>query len=406
MCDTPSVPQNFQVGGAVNVPSYDTTPGMVGGRQVGVAGPSADIPGITELAYGLMAEGVQLPDQQVAGFSGDQMDAFGVVREGVGSFQPYLESATDLTQAGVGALDHGRASTLGLGEQIPGVVASGRETIGLAAADVRDATKQGIGGLEKTGGMFDPSSTQPFMNQYEDAAVQQAMQDIARQGQIAGQGLRAQAVGSGAFGGSRQAIAEQELQRNVLGEQGRTAASMRQTGFENAAQRAQAAYEESMRRQQTAAAGIGSLGIEGGTAAGGLGLSGANLGLSGVTTGLGAEKQAADMGLGIASLGNQMVGLGQAGQRFSLQDINNLLSVGGLQRQLTQAEYDAIFANQYQDAMQPYQQLGFASDIITGAPSGQVSTMSQPGPSIGSQVVGGVMAVPAVVEGFQSMGQP
>jgi hypothetical protein len=38
--------------------------------------------------------------------------------------------------------------------------------------------------------------------------------------------------------------------------------------------------------------------------------------------------------------------------------------------------------------MQPYQQLAFASDIITGAPSGQSSTMTQPGPSVGSQMLG------------------
>jgi hypothetical protein len=68
--------------------------------------------------------------------------------------------------------------------------------------------------------------------------------------------------------------------------------------------------------------------------------------------------------------------------------MNNLLSTGGMQQQLSQAQMDAQRANEYQQAMQPYQQLAFASDIITGAPSGQITTMSQPGPSIGSQVAG------------------
>jgi hypothetical protein len=58
------------------------------------------------------------------------------------------------------------------------------------------------------------------MGQFEDAAVQQALSDIARQGQIARQGVAAQAVGAGAFGGSRQAVAEQELGRNILEQQG------------------------------------------------------------------------------------------------------------------------------------------------------------------------------------------
>ena len=72
------------------------------------------------------------------------------------------------------------------------------------------------------------------MNQYEDAAVQQALRDIQRAGDIQQQGVAAQAVGAGAFGGSRQAVAEQELQRNILEQQGRTAAGMRQQGFESA----------------------------------------------------------------------------------------------------------------------------------------------------------------------------
>lgn len=361
---------------------------MVGGRQIAVPGSGENIAGITELAYGLMREGVDLPDQEVAGFTPQQMQAFNIAQQGVGSYQPFLSQASDLTGAGVAALDYGRSSTLGLGEQIPGAVTPGQQTAFQAAQDARGATMQGIGGLAQTGGMFDPSASQPFMNQFEDAAVQQALQDIARQGQIAGQGLRAQAVGSGAFGGSRQAVAEQELQRNVLGEQGRTAAGMRQAGFESAAARSQAAFEEAMRRQQQAASGIGQLGIQGAQAAGNLGLQGSQLGLSGIQAGLGAQQQAAGIGQGIAGLGQQMVGLGQAGQQFNQQDLNTLLSTGGIQQQMTQAQLDAQRANQFQTAMQPYQQLAFASDIITGAPFGQQATLLQPGPSIGSQVAG------------------
>jgi hypothetical protein len=97
------------------------------------------------------------------------------------------------------------------------------------------------------------------MGQFEDSAVQQALSDIARQGQIAQQGVAAQAVGAGAFGGSRQAVAEQELQRNILEQQGRTAAQMRQAGFESATQRAQAAFEAQQGRAQQAAQLTGAL---------------------------------------------------------------------------------------------------------------------------------------------------
>jgi hypothetical protein len=83
-----------------------------------------------------------------------------------------------------------------------------------------------------------------------------------------------------------------------------------------------------------------------------------------------------------------MLGLGQAQQQLGIQDVNTMLGIGAQQQAQEQAALDVAYANQYQQAMQPYQQLAFASDIITGAPSGQASTMSYPGPSIGSQLLG------------------
>lgn len=387
MCDNAGVPQQFQDGGPVDAEDngvYET----IAGRRFLVGTPGEYSPGLGDTARGLARAQFDLPDQQVAGFTPEQMQAFNIAQQGVGSYQPFLSQASDLTQAGVGALDYGRSSTLGLGEQIPGAVAPGQLTAFRAAQDARRATMQGIRGLSQTGGMYDPSASQPFMNQFEDAAVQQALQDIARQGDIAGQGLRAQAVGSGAFGGSRQAVAEQELQRNVLGEQGRTAANMRQAGFESAAARSQAAFEQAMSRQQAAASGMGQLGVQGAQAAGSLGLQGSQLGLSGIQAGLGAQQQAAGLGQGIAGLGQQMVGLGQAGQQLASNDINSMLGIGGMQQQMTQAQLDAQRANQFQTTMQPFQQLAYASDIIQGLPSGQTTTQLQPGPSIGSQVLG------------------
>lgn len=377
--------------------------GMVGGRQVAIPGSRENIPGITELAYGLMREGVTLPQQQVAGFSADQQRAFDLAQQGVGSYQPYLGAATGATATGLGSMEQSLAGTRQLGSEIPGAVAPGREALGQSSADARRAAMAGIGGLMGTGGMYDPNAAFGFMSPYEDAAVQQALRDIARQGDIAGQGLRAQAVGSGAFGGSRQAVAEQELQRNVLEQQGRTAAGMRQAGFENAAQRSQMAFEEAMRRQQQAATGIGSLGIQGAQAAGNLGLQGSQLGLAGVQAGLGAQQQAAGLGQGIAGLGQQFAGLGAQQQQMQLQDINTMLTTGGAQQRLGQAQLDTDYQNQYAQMMQPYQQLAFASDIITGAPSGQTSVMSQPGPSVASQAIGLGMAAPAVYQGFQGM---
>jgi len=611
--------------------------GVIGGREVGIAGPGDDIPGITELAYGLAAEGIELPEQMLAGFNADQRQAFELARAGIGSYKPFLNRAEGLTEEGVGSLQQALSATQDLAGQIPGQVSTGQGALDRAAGRIEDfagqgagaltrgagrvedfaaqgaadarraadasylageqgralaadvtararglsdplerrledattgaegiaqlgmsktdiaserarastgtaqralqdaaelgklAALQGITQLEGTGTKFTPDQTQAFMNQYEDAAVQQALADIARQGEIqqqnvafqaeqAGafgggrqavarqgeiqqQNVAFQAEQAGAFGGGRQAVAEQELARNVLEQQGRTAAQMRAAGFESASDRAQQAFEQSQARQQNVAqltgqlgqAGVGAsaqaaqaagqlglsaeelaqrgalqgaqlglsaeqfaaanaqsiaqtglnieqlaaqtgmnaqqlagqmanqagqLGLQAGqmqmagaeTAgqmgaqagqmqmagaqqAGNLGLQSANLGLSGIQAGLGAQQQAAGLGQGIAGLGQQMAGLGQLGQSMNLQDINTMSTIGQQQQAQEQAALDVAYQNQYQQAMQPYQQLAFLSDITTGAPSGQMTSATQPGPSVGSQLMGAGLGI-------------
>lgn len=389
--------------------------------------------------------------------------------------------------------------------------ADAQQSLQEAAQLGRLTAMQGIAQLAGTGTMFSPQQAEAFMNQYENAAVDQAMRDIARQGALQQQEVAARAVQAGAFGGSRQAVAETELARNILEQQGRTAAQMRAAGFESASQRAQEAFERAQGRQQNVAQLTGQLGqigvgasaqaaqaagqlglgaeelaqrgalqgaqlgmsaeqfaaanaqaiaqtglsieqlaastgmsaqqiagqmagqagqlgiaagqlgvqgaqtagqmgaqagqmqMQGAQAAGNLGLQSSQLGLSGIQAGLGAQQQAAGLGQGIAGLGQQVAGLGQAQQALNLQDINTLLTTGQAQQRQTQAELEAQYANQFQQAMQPFQQLAFASDIITGAPSGQTSIMTQPGPSTASQLIGLGLTVPAVASGIQTL---
>ena len=337
------------------------------------------------------------------------------------------------------------------------------------------AAQQGIAALAGTGGRFDPSQVSPFMSTYEDAAVQQALADIRRQGDIAQQGVRAQAVGAGAFGGSRTAIAEQELERNIMEQQGRTAAQMRAAGFESAANRAQQAFEQQMGRQQQLGALTGQLGQAGaGTAmqaagqAGQLGLSaeglaqtgalqGGQLGLSGIQAagqlqdraaqlgltsaaqqagagqnigalganlgqlGLSAAGQQGQLGLqfgqlgqqdvnqllsmsqqqgalgqGIGSiagqvgalggqlgqLGIQQAGIGELQTNLGAQDIQNLMTTGGVERSVAQSTADAQRLTNLQRYSQPYQQYGFLSDIYSGIPTGQMVTTASSSPQV------------------------
>ena len=65
-----------------------------------------------------------------------------------------------------------------------------------------------------------------------------------------------------------------------------------------------------------------------------------------------------------------------------------MYQMGQQQQAQRQAQLDAQRMTQQQQQMLPYQQLAFASDIITGAPTGITSIMSQPGPSPASQIGG------------------
>lgn len=416
--------------------------GVVGGREIGVPGPEQDLPGITELAYGLMAEGVTLPEQRLAGFTPDQLRAFDLARGGIGEFRPYLDRGTVLTERGVTTLEDALTGTKTLAGRIPGEVEPGQAALQRAATGVEEAAARGISAadiaaerarastaeaqrqLQAASGFgletaragiagLAPEAALAYMSPFEEAAVQQALADVARQGQLQRQEIGARAVQAGAFGGSRQAVAEQELARNILEQQARTAAQMRGAGFEAAANRAlQAAQTTGQLGQygsaaasqaaeaggrlglsaeqlaQTGALQGGQLGAESAKAAGNLGLQSSQLGLAGIQAGLGAQQQAAGIGQGIAGMGQQMAQLGQMGQQMALQDVNTLLQTGAQQQRQAQGALDVEYQNLYQQAMQPYQQLAFASDIITGAPSGQASTMSYPGPSIGSQLLG------------------
>lgn len=413
-----------------------TDTGIIGGRTYLTPGEKDEITGLADLVRGLISQPVKTPQQQLAEFTADQLAAFQMAREGIGAYEPYLQSATELTDYATSGLKDVLGQTNILAGQIPGQITPGQEALARAAGKVDvaserarastaeaqralqeasafglDTARAGIAGLA-------PGAALEYMSPYEEAAVQQALQDIARQGQLQQQELGARAVEAGAFGGSRQAVAEQELNRNILEQQARTAAQMRAAGYESAANRAiQAAQTTGQLGQYgsgaaaTAAEAGGRLGLsaeqlaqQGAQAAGDLGLQSSNLGLAGIQAGLGAQQQAAGINQGIAQLGGQYLGMGQAKQQMQLQDINTLLGIGQTQQRQGQAAMDVAYQNQFQEAMQPYQQLAYYSDILGGTPSGQMSTTTMPGPSTGSQLLGLAMAVPAIYQGFQGMG--
>ena len=226
--------------------------------------------------------GVAPPDYQIASLAPGELSAIKAAQQGLGSYEPYLQSGQQSLQGATGMVS-------GAGGQF----------------------QQGTDVLAGTGAQYDPNAYQAYMNPYEDAAVQSAMGDIQRSGDIAQQGVNAQAVNQGAYGGARGAIAQQELQRNVMDQQARTAAQMRAAGYGQAQQLGMGAFDSAMGRQQNMATTYGQLGQ-------GIGQLGANLG----------------------QLGIQQAGLGEMRSGLGSQDIQNLMATGASERGIQQAGLD------------------------------------------------------------------
>ena len=181
-----------------------------------------------------------------------------------------------------------------------------------------------------------PQGYQQYMSPYMDEVLGQSLQDLQRQADIERQRIGSAAVGAGAFGGSRQAVAEQELQRNVADTFAKQSAQLRAQAFESAQDRAQQAGEL------------------------------------------------------FGKLGLQQAALGEAAQSAQAKDVAMLSQLGGMEQQQQQAELEAQRAASLERQFEPYQRIGFMSDIFRGVPSttSTLTSETSPSPSMISQIGG------------------
>ena len=221
----------------------------------------------------------------------------------------------------------------------------GAATMGPSAATGEAVTRA-------LGTSYDPYATGQFRtqaSQYMDPYIQNVLdiqqREAQRQADIAGTQRGAQAVQSGAFGGSRQAIMDAEAARNLALQKG----DIQARGLQDAFSRGQTQFNtEQQLREQSRQYGAG------------LGLQGLQTALTG------------------------------AGQQFQQGiDVNKLQAGYGTQQQ---QQVQNILGQQYEDFLAqkkfPYQQLEFQSNLLRGTPSGSTQTMYSPGPSASSQLVG------------------
>ena len=168
-----------------------------------------------------------------------------VVSGGIGS----LTQQAGETAAGFKARqDAARAFTTrqqnlaGLAPQVAGQDALQKQAQTLA--------QQGVGSfqpfLTAAQGATGPQAFQQFMSPYQQQVMDTSLAEFDRNAQIQQQGLRDQAVASGAFGGGREGVVQSEYMRGSDMNRARLQAGLLQEGFGQAQQAAQQQFQNQM----------------------------------------------------------------------------------------------------------------------------------------------------------------
>ena len=101
-----------------------------------------------------------------------------------------------------------------------------------------------------------------YQSPFQKQVIETTLGDIQRRADIARQQAQDVALGAGAFGGSRSAILEAESQRPYAETMARTAAGLRQAGFEQAQRAAESDIARQMRGREFRAGLLGGISAE------------------------------------------------------------------------------------------------------------------------------------------------
>jgi hypothetical protein len=216
-------------------------------------------------------------------------------------------------------------------------------------AGLSDVAKTGYTPAQATGGIFDTSAAQQYMNPYLSAALDPQLAELRRQGQITNLGNRAQATKMGAFGGSGSALMETETQRNVLDKMQQALGQ----GYNTAYDKAMAQYNADQNRQLEA----------------------------------GRDTEASR----------------QFGANFGLKTLGELGTAGATQRDI---EQQGIAADKLQFEEQrdfPYKQVQFQKSLLTGLPITTTDT-TQLQSQLG-EISGQVAGLVSLYKTLQGLGQ-
>jgi hypothetical protein len=264
-------------------------------------------------------------------------DPAGIAKQGIVGFQP-LQTGAITGTAGLYGIDPTTGLPTGTGAAFDPYFAQAQQDIGTAKA----TTAMGIPSLQAAQGQYDPSTSnyQQFFNQYQADVTKEALKQMDEQAAIQKNQLQDQAQQVGAFGGSRMAVQEAELDKNILDIKSRRIFQDLAQNFQQAQDKAIGTYESGAGRRLQAAPVFGQIGAG--------------------QAGLGAQ---------VAGLGTQQFGMQQQG-------LGSLFTLGGAEQAQQQQVENELFRRTIEQQQEPYKRMGFFSDVLQGIPSYQ-QTMQQ-----------------------------
>tara|TARA_Y100001937_G_C7098912_1_gene321523 strand:+ start:173 stop:1297 length:1125 start_codon:yes stop_codon:yes gene_type:complete len=252
----------------------------------------------------------------------------------IGRYQPYFDVAGGASTGGIESLGRGL-----------GALGEAKTFFGPAAQYVS-------GGR----GMFDPSSyVTQYMNPYTEEVINETIADIERQGNVARQRASAEAVGRGAFGGSRQGIQAAEVDRAILDAKAKATADLRARNYDQALAASSQAYQQAATRD-----------LEAGRLLGGLGQSVGQLGTA--YGGLGGQ---------YGTLAGTTADIGRVYSALQPADLAFMTGVGEAERMYRQQMIDTArqeFQRPTEQALLPYT---YAYGALSGTPSAGVYSDTQ-----------------------------
>jgi hypothetical protein len=153
--------------------------------------------------------------QRVAGFTGDQNAAFNTVRQLPNQYGGMVANANQaLTNAATP------------------VQAQGYNPATFQASQAQAALMPSAQGYDAATAAQNMGS---YQNPYTEQVIDAGLNDLNRSYQMSLSGIGARAAGAGAYGGSRQGVAEAEAAKNFMDSAGQLSAGLRSQGFNTAA---------------------------------------------------------------------------------------------------------------------------------------------------------------------------